>query len=128
MFTGFTEDFNCDSKSMNINLNPDEPQNLLTFIVGFSGRSFDYIQNDQKTAVSVVYNRGVPNSYGGVYLNFYEKTLTAKFFYSDDKNFVLTTQNVNSGKDNYDALEKYTEFKINGTLGNNTRVFHFFYV
>ncbi len=125
-FGGYTESFDCDSeKKLEIKYNNKEATNLLMFVVGFSGRTPDPIQNDQKTAATIVFDIGLPESFGGVMLEFDKDEIEAEFFVGGKKRLVFKTDDDNNDKVNYNILEKYTEAKLNNTLGNNTRTFNY---
>jgi hypothetical protein len=122
---GWTENYDCSGKNLNIKINPQDPQNLIVFIVGMSGRKIENIQSDQKTAAAVLFDSGIPNKFGGLSLNFYDKYFNGSYFSNGESILDIQSTYVESGKDRYEILNNYVRQKINGEIVNNTKTFNY---
>ena len=113
---GKTLSTTCDIMStMTMKYNPQAPKNLLSFIIGHSGRIFDPLLADQMTPGTTLFAR--KNKHGGLMFEFNEKTFTAKMFEEDKLilTFSTTEELVN---DVYPVLSSYVQSKLNGTHVN----------
>lgn len=122
---GYNENYDCyKNQTMSMKLNPSNPSNLITLLVGFSGRKLDYIQSDQRTSATVLFERAVQNSYGGVYLQFFDNSLTANFFFGNTT-FTFSTLPAASGTDTYNVISEFTKEKILNQLIGVTNTFNY---
>lgn len=113
-FGGYLNTTDCTpGKQMTIRHNAVNPNNFIVLIVGFSGRKFDAVESDQRTAATVIYDMGSDNGYGGTFITFGATNLTAQFFVGNQTVFTLNTV---SGNDNYTVLNAYTNQKISNQL------------
>jgi len=127
-FGGWQETNNCNAipSSLTIKHSPTSPANLLVLLVGFSGRAFDLVESDQRTAATVIYDRGAQaQGFGGVNIMFNKTTLNATFFSGTSPSFSLITTLSNVGVDVYPVLNAYSNQKITGDLRNATQNFNY---
>ena len=117
-FGGYTNSSQCkNGTSMTIKHNNLNPNNLLVLLVGFSGRAFDPVESDQRSAATIIYDMGVSGLFGGAQVDFGINTLNVTFFSGGVDMFTLTTV---SGNDNYPVLNNYALSKIQRVLLNQT--------